>query len=304
MIKRLISLVLILLALIIALLVLLIAAYRMANRTNGSLVSSGEQRDYLLYVPESYDPAVPTPLVISLHGLVQWPANQMKLTHWNDLADRYGFIVVYPSGTHFPLRWAAGGSLAGGSETERDVTFISDLIDKLEAEYNIDPARIYANGMSNGGGMSFVLSCALSERIAAVGLVAGAYLHPWEDCRPERQVPTIVFHGSEDPIVPYQGGSATPFHLSLPDIPTWVDTFAQRNGCDPVPEELLSQGEVSAIQYVQCDADVDFYTINGGGHTWPGGTRLPGFITGHTTSAFDATETMWDFFQQNPLIER
>ena len=84
-------------------------AYLLFNRTNGTIVSSGERRSYLLYVPRTYDPSTPTPLVISLHGYSEWPAHQMQMTHWNDLAGQYGFIVVYPSGTRFPKRWRAAG---------------------------------------------------------------------------------------------------------------------------------------------------------------------------------------------------
>ena len=69
------------------------------DRTNGTIVSSGETRNYLLHVPERYDRLKPTPLVISMHAGATWPAHQMHLSHWNRLADEKGLIVVYPSGT-------------------------------------------------------------------------------------------------------------------------------------------------------------------------------------------------------------
>jgi polyhydroxybutyrate depolymerase len=290
--------------LIAALVLGLVIAFRLANHTNGTLLSSGEQRAYLLYVPESYDPATPTPLVITFHGFAQWPAHQAQLSHWNELADQYGFIVVYPSGRHVPLRWQTGGTFARNTDPQTDITFVSDLIDKLATEYNLDPARIYANGMSNGAGMSFILFCALSDRIAAVGLVAGAYLYTWEECQPERQVPAVVFHGTDDPIVPFQGGRIRPFDVPFPAIPDWIDTLAGRNACDKVPEALPASGDVSGVQYQDCAADVVFYTVAGGGHTWPGGDRLPVTIAGHTSQNIDATQTMWDFFQEHPLPER
>ncbi len=183
----------------------------------------------------------------------------------------------------------------------QDVAFISDLIDKLSAEYNIDPARVYANGLSNGGGMSFVLSCKLSERIAAFGSVAGAYSFPWGDCNPSRPVPAIIFHGTADPIVPYQGGLAGRSGYTFPSIPDWVITLAQRNGCNASPQDLEATGDVSGVQYTDCAGDVIFYTIAGGGHSWPGGGYLPKFIVGETTHDIDATRTMWDFFQGHPL---
>jgi polyhydroxybutyrate depolymerase len=297
--KWLILIPLILLGLLLGLLLLAFGVFRILNPTNGKLVSSGETRRYLLYIPESYDPSVPTPLVITLHGFAQWPANQAAVSRWNKLADEYGFIVVYPAGTRFPMRWHTGD----GSEATKDVTFISDLVDKLSAEYNIDPARIYANGISNGGGMSFLLSCKLSERIAAFGSVAGAYNTPWDACNPSRPVPAIIFHGTADPIVPYQGGPSGPSGFTFPSIPDWVATLAARNGCDAAPQDLPASGDVSGVQYTNCAGDVDFYTIAGGGHSWPGGGYLPKFIVGNTSHDIDASRTMWDFFQQHPLNE-
>jgi polyhydroxybutyrate depolymerase len=291
------------LAIILFLALLVVLAFLRSNRTNGRLVSSGVERAYLLYVPESYDPAVPTPLVISIHGYAEWPAHQMQISHWNDLADQYGFIVVYPSGTHFPLRWRISSGLFSDNDPMLDVAFISKLIDKLEEEYRVDSSRIYANGLSNGGGMSFVLSCALSERIAAIGSVSGAYLFPWDECRPSRKVPAIVFHGTADPIVPYAGGPSRSFDINFPPVPKWIDTLAERNGCTGAPEQLTASGEVSGIHFTSCEADVVFYTIAGGGHAWPGGDPLPESIAGYTSQDIDATRTMWEFFQSHPLAD-
>ncbi len=272
--KRLARIAVVALGLFVALVLLVALAFRLQNRTNGTLVSSGRERSYLLYVPDSYDPGTPTPLVITIHGYAQWPAHQMQLSGWNALADRHGFIVVYPEGTGFPRRWAAGSGSAGGDEPLSEVTFISDLITKLEGEYNVDPTRIYANGLSNGGGMSFLLSCALSQRIAAVGLVSGAYLYQWEQCRPDHPVPAIVFHGTDDPIVPYGGGPSRSFNVPFPNIPEWVNTLALQNGCGGMPDQVALTGEVTRIGYTGCEADVVFHIIAGGGHSWPGGEPL------------------------------
>ena len=293
------------LALFVLALVLLLAAwaaYRLADRTNGSLESGGESRRYLLYVPESYDPSAPAPLVISLHGFAQWPAHQSGLTGWKDLADEHGFILVHPSGTGFPKRWRTG---LQGTDPSPDVTFISDLIDKLESEYNIDPGRIYVNGLSNGGGMSALLACKLADRVAAMGSVAGAYTFPWSACESARPVPAMIFHGTADPIVPYGGGLAGDARFNLPAVPAWVEGLAGHNGCGLPPVEIPAQGEVSGVRYQGCanSAEVVFYTIAGGGHSWPGGGWLPGFLVGHTTHDIDATREMWAFFQQHELGE-
>lgn len=299
--KKFIRIALVILGLPVLLVLIAAVAYLMANHTNGALLSSGEKRTFLLYVPESYDASIPAPLVISIHGFTEWPAHQAQISHWNDLADQYGFIVVYPSGTHFPLRWHIHGDLDDDVDPQVDVRFISDLIDKLSTEYNIDPARIYANGLSNGGGMSFVLSCQLAERIAAIGTVAGAYLLPWDQCQPSRPVPAIIFHGTADPIVPYSGGPSDAFDIPFPNIPEWVSVFASRNECDESPQEIPTVGEVSGLQYKNCAAEVTFYTIAGGGHAWPGGDPLPKSIVGHTSMDINATQTMWNFFQQHPI---
>lgn len=276
--------------------------FRLANYTNGELVTSaGERRSYYLYVPESYDPAAPTPLIISMHGYADWPAHHMDTTRWNDLADEQGLIVVYPSGTRFPLRWRTISTSGSDADPAKDITFIRELIDTLQQQYNIDPRRIYANGLSNGAGMSFVLSCNMSERIAAIGLVAGAYLYSWDSCAPARPVPAIIFHGTADPIVPFAGGPSRSFDLPFPYIPDWVDEMAGRNRCSNQPQPLPSQGNVSGLAYTGCAADVVFYTIQDGGHTWPSGVPLPEQITGITSTDIDATREMWNFFQQHPL---
>jgi polyhydroxybutyrate depolymerase len=280
---------------------IMITAYLILDRTNGKIVSAGEKRLYLLYVPKSYVSSRPTPLVISIHGFSEWPAHQAQMTHWNNLAEEYGFIVVYPSGTGFPKRWRT--RVESGSAAMPDVTFISDLIDQLEGEYNIDPRRIYANGLSNGGGMSVLLACELSDRIAAIGTVAGAYSFAWSECPPSRPMPAIVFHGTADPIVPYLGGPSRDPNIPLPDIPAWVESLAQRNGCSGAVVEIPAHGEVSGIRYSDCtqNAEIIFYTIAGGGHSWPGGEPLPKWLVGHTTKDINATRAMWEFFQEHPL---
>ncbi len=290
---------------IIALVILIVLvgalAFTIANRTNGKIISSGETRRYLLHVPKNIDPSQPVPLVITFHGFAQWPNNQANVSQWNPIADREGFIVVYPSGTKFPKRWHA--SAEQGEALEKDLTFINDLIDELQSEYNIDAGRIYANGLSNGAGMTFLLGCRLSDRIAATGGVGGAYTYPLDSCEPSRPVPMIAFHGNADPIVPYYGGPSRDFDFPFPSIPVWIGQRASLNGCDPTPSLLPASGAVTGVRYGDCDAgaEVVFYTIDGGGHTWPGGNPLPERITGETNMDISASETMWKFFQQYSL---
>ena len=276
--------------------------YYQVHRTNGEVLTGGRQRSYLLYVPKSYQPGRPTPLVISLHGFAEWPAHLMEISRWNRLADEFGFLVVYPSGTGLPLRWHSNGMEADASKARQDVQFISDLIDHLAWSYTLDTNRVYANGLSNGAGMSFLLACRLSERIAAMGGVSGAYLLPWTAWQTQRPVPAIIFHGTTDPIVPFHGGLAGPFHVPLPDIPKWVKTLAAHDECQPTATPLPAVGSVSGVRYNGSDpnSEVVFYAVAGGGHSWPGGKPMPRRIVGHTTQDIDATRLMWDFFQRHP----
>jgi polyhydroxybutyrate depolymerase len=272
-----------------------------ANRDNGSFVSSGEKRDYLLYVPGSYDRRRPTPLVISMHGAGLWGAAQRETSQWNSLADKDGFIVVYPSGV--------GGKgvrtwrVEPGSGLMKDVGFISNLIDTLKTSYNIDSTRIYANGLSNGGGMAFALSCTLSDRVAAVGVVAAAQTLPWTWCTDHRPVPMIAFHGTADPEVPYNGGSAWMSSIRFPNVQRWVGNWARRNRCEADPADSIVAVDVTRRVYAGCadNAAVVLYTVQGGGHTWPGGTPLPEWFVGRTTHTVNATSLMWSFFRDHPL---
>jgi len=286
----------------VSIILILLSAFWMSNKTNGKIEVNGRERRFLLHVPETYPPKDPVPLVVTIHGYAEWPAHQAQISHWNELADQYGFIVVYPAGTGFPLHWRTSGE-ANDQGSMEDVLFLSELIDQLENDYNIDPKRIYVNGFSNGGGMTLLLSCQLQERIAAIGGISGAYLIAREKCPLNRPIPTIIFHGKVDQIVPYYGGRSESFDYPFPDVEKWVEDLAIRNGCptgDPVNTTI---GQVNVKRYSNCkeNAEVIFYSIQNGGHTWPGGEPLPEWIAGYTTDEIDATELMWDFFQKHPL---
>ena len=275
-----------------------------ANRDSGSFVSSGEKREYLLHVPRIYDRRRPRPLVISMHGAGLWGAAQKETSQWNDLADEQGFIVVYPSGVggNGIRVWRA----EPGPDLMKDVRFISELIDTLKRSYNIDSTRIYANGLSNGGGMSFALSCTLSDRIAAVGMVGAAQTLPWTWCNDDRAVPMIAFHGTADPEIPYNGGSSWISPRPFPSTPRWAESWARRNRCGANPIDSAVAADVTRRTYTNCadDAAVVLYTVEGGGHTWPGGKPLPEWFVGRTTRSIDATSLMWAFFGEHPLVRK
>jgi polyhydroxybutyrate depolymerase len=303
---RVLAAVRVLLAVPVVLVLVEAVSYGVANRSNGTIVSSGEQREYLVHVPRSYDPTRPAPLVISMHGGALRPAVQRDISRWDRLSDRHGFIVVYPAGNRSWGRGPRAWHMSRGG-VARNVRFISDLIDALRADYNIDPTRVYADGLSNGGGMAFVLSCALSDRIAAVGLVASAQFLPFDWCAGERGVPMIAFHGTADRGTPYHGGSSwVAPEFRFPDIPTWTADWARRNRCGPDPVESAAAPDVTRREYSNCadDADVVLHTVRGGGHSWPGGGLGPEWLTGPTSHSVDATAEMWAFFRAHPLRPR
>lgn len=283
----------------------LLAWSSVADKTNGEIVSSGVTRRYLLFVPKSYDRSKATPLIVSFHPGATWPAVQRDISGWNVLAEQYGFIVVYPDGSGaFFGGFGRGPHIfpMGPQSLPRDVRFISDLIDKLGAEYNIDPRRIYADGMSNGGGMAFALSCELPDRIAAVGAVAAAQPASWE-CRGSKPVATIAFHGTADKLAPYQGGPSPIAPNPFANIPEWTVHVAQRNQCHGEPSNSRITASVRRQAYTDCaeNAEVILYTIEGGGHTWPGGKHFMPWIAGITTDDISASKLMWEFYSHHPL---
>ncbi len=281
-----------------------VAIHHEIYRSDGEVVTRGKKRGFLLHVPKGYRVGQPTPLVISFHGFGEWPAHLMRVSGWNEVADEFGFLVVYPRGSGFPLHWFCNSMPGEGQKSAEDVQFISDLLDQLQRKYSIDTNRVYANGLSNGGGMSCLLACRLSGRIAAIGSVSGAYLLPRSEWNAPRRVPMILFHGTADPLVPFHGGPSKAFHVPFPDVPDWVHWVATNSGCRAEPVKLPDPGRASGVRYPGgTDAvEVVFYTLSGGGHTWPGGKKMPAFLVGLTPSDISATRLMWDFFQQHPIM--
>ena len=296
---RIVAVVAVLLSLPVLVALVEAVSFHRSNANNGVLLSSDLQREYLLHVPRSYDGSR-TALVISMHAAAVWPAVQRDISGWNTVADDHGFLVVYPSGlsTGGPRIWEMGGP-----EMKRDVQFIGDLIDDLRARYNIDPSRIYADGLSNGGGMAFVLSCTMPDRIAAVGMVGAALLVPFEWCPDRRPVPMMAFHGTGDTAAPYAGGRSWVTSIPVQNAAAFVDKWARRNQCTATREEPRLTVDVSRLTYHNCanGADVVFHTVLNGGHTWPGGQPVPEWFAGRTTNSINATREIWSFFQARRL---
>jgi polyhydroxybutyrate depolymerase len=248
-------------------------------------------------------------LIISLPGFTSNPKGQEYLTRWNEVADKEDLLVVYPQGTSSPLRW--NSSTAFTDSDVDDVQFIADLINDVSNIVAVDPTRIYVDGMSNGGSMANRVACELAGKVAAVGVVTGPPVEPPGGCYPERPIPLIAFYGTEDPLVAYEGGivpesfisklihrSSPP--VSFPSVTSYIEEWADRDGCSPVPELIKAQGDASGVRYTGCKAssEIIFYTIEGGGHAWPGGR--PTFV-GKTSYDINASQVMWAFFEAHPL---
>lgn len=286
-----------LVGLVVLLVVIVTALYAyLSSQTNGEILSGGEKRRFLLHVPANYDPSTPAPLVISLHGAYLYPGFQMRLTHWNVLADIQGFIVVYPKAAGLPGVWR----MTPEAELEIEVQFFSDLIDKLSESYNIDASRIYANGFSNGAAMTFMLSCTLPDRIAAFGMVATPVV-PWEWCPRDEPAPLIAIHGTEDPFAPYEGGENFLTTEPLLSMREWASRAAQRNACKLESSTAEPEAIIDVRRYTDCadNAVVELHTIRGAGHVWPGGMTFPGSFAGSNSASMDATEQLWQFFSEH-----
>ena len=273
------------------------------------MTSGGVERRFQLTVPDSYDGTTPLPIVFGLHALSVPHQVVAGLIGFTDMAPRYQFIGVAPSGR---LDGPIPYWLAAPAVDNYDVTFIGDLLDLLEAELCVDPARVYSTGMSNGGQMSSVLACQLPDRITAVAPVAGVEFP--ETCR-RGPVPVIAFHGTADPIVTYDGGGLNSVRIS--DVNYWkgnvppgvpphdgvdaaMERWASHNGCGPDPVEERVAPEVRRRTWKRCRADTVLYMIDGGGHAWPG-KPVPQFEEsfGHATAQIDASTLIFEFFFDN-----
>jgi polyhydroxybutyrate depolymerase len=277
---------------------LLVCFYVFLSRTSSELVSSGETRGYLLHVPDSYSSSTPTSLVISLHGAWLYPGMQKRLTGWNALADKHGFIVVYPRARGFPRVWR----LTPGAGLETEQQFFTDLIEDVSSKFNIDPGRVYVTGYSNGAAMAFMLSCAPGDRVAAVGMVATAIV-PWDWCQDARPMPMLAFHGTADSFVPYAGGENFLTTEPLLSMEAWFARWGERNRCGNGPNVTELARDVTLRQYDGCAQGVTthLYTLKGSGHIWPGGLKLPEAGLGPYTDSINATAEMWAFFQRHSV---
>ena len=261
-----------------------------------TLEVGGRNRIAHVHVPKGYDPTKAVPVVLDFHGYTSNGSEQNLLAHMTEKADAATFIAVHPEGTGSSPSWNAGAccgdAAANGVD---DVGFVGKLIDELESKLCVDTHRVFATGMSNGGFLSHRLACELSTRIAAVAPVAGLLAIP--TCSPARPMSVFQFHGTLDPLVPYDGSPS----MGFPSVLQTMSGWATRSGCSATPRETSKKGDVTCTTYDGCKdgAEVSLCTVTGGGHTWPGGLPVPSL--GYTTTDIVATDAMWDFFMKHPL---
>ena len=273
-------------------------------------------REYRLHVPPSYNGFDRVPLILNFHGR---GSNSLQQELYSDFSTRAdapdgGFIVAYPQGLTAPLTSTYFNAWQLASPFADDVAFVDGLLDALESSLCLDANRIFSTGMSNGAMMSVRLACSLSDRVAAIAPVAGAYYPPMalnlnlaETCPDTRPVPLIAFHGTADAIVPFNGGTSggvtyrLPLDNATPDDDV-MQLWAGHDGCTSGRQESAVSGEVRLVTYDAClDGSIaQLYIVDGGGHTWPGAIDIPGL--GYTTHDISATDLIWEFFQDHPLV--
>lgn len=275
---------------------------RLANRRDAqrlTLTNDSLTRSYWLHLPPQLD-TTPLPLLLCYHGYTSNARNLMTYSNFNNIADREGFIVVYPQGT--PLKgknhWNVGGWTR--ESTVDDVAFTRALIDTLSQRHPIDTHRIYATGMSNGGYMSLLLACQLADRIAAVASVTGSMTpEMYRDCAPQRPIPILQLHGTADPVVPYRGG----YDWTV-SIDSTLQYWIAHNSADttaivqPLPNRYwFDFSRPTFYHYPARDstsAEVQHYQVRNGRHDWFGawGNR-----------DIHASEIIWRFLSPHRLPE-
>jgi polyhydroxybutyrate depolymerase len=279
-----------------------------------SIISGGVYRTYMLYIPAIYNSADPVPLVFNLHAYGYTNTDEETYADFRPIADTANFIIALPQGDsvqqawEYNLGWDNFNSVA---DAQKDLDFISNLIDSIKTQYNIDLNRVYSCGYSNGGFMSYDLACYLNSRIAAVASVAGTMIISHDSlCNPAHPTPIMEIHGAADSCVTYNGVAAQCLTLQvihcLP-IDTLVKRWVDRNNCSTTPV-FTNVPNTNLLDFCTAEhyvynggnngSSVELFKINGGSHTWPGS----GFIWGSGTCMdFNASVEIWRFFRQYTL---
>ena len=248
------------------------------------LVYQNQVREYLLYIPESYDESVSMPVMLNFHGFGGTAERHLRNADMRSLSESKGFILIYPQGTllgNYP-HWNPSPIGEGNKSSTDDLGFIDKLLTTLPERINIDSSRIYACGYSNGGFLSYSLACNLTNQIAAIGSVAGTMLtDTYENCGASEPKPMINIHGAKDPIVPYQGSTG------LVSIDNVLDFWSELNFAKKLETDFFEGVE----NYIYKDSLgtplVSHFKIINGSHTWDYNSLLS-----NNTST---NELIWEF---------
>jgi polyhydroxybutyrate depolymerase len=273
------------------------------------LVHQQRLRSYVLHVPETGDATrsnlgADWPLVMVLHGGGGNAETAARMSGMSTIADREGFVVVYPNGSgrlrRALLTWNAGNCCGKALEDQvDDVGFLNAVIDHVARRYRVNKSRVYLTGMSNGGMMTYRMGCETPERFAAIAPVAGAMNL---DCKPTAPLSVIAFHGRADGHVRYEGGAPkkTVDHHPRVDTPVrqTVTFWNDFNACKTYVTETVAEVTTEIMGNCAAGTEVELNTLEAFGHAWPGGAR--GSARGDDPSAsIQASEVMWEFFDRH-----
>jgi polyhydroxybutyrate depolymerase len=282
-----------------------------ANTVERMMTVDGVARSYLLHVPADLDKQRPMPLVLVFHGGGSTPAMMERLTRFSELADRERFIVCYPAGLQRHWNDGRDPKAMGARADVDDVRFVAALIDAIAREQAVDRKRVFATGISNGGFFSHYLGARLSAEIAAIAPVAGGIAERFRpEFHPAVPVSVLVIQGTDDPLVPIGGGEVRGrrgrFVSTDEAIALWLRTDGIAGA--PMVKELADTDPRDGCRTTariwsggSRGAEVSYYEVTGGGHTWPGGAQyLSRALVGVASNDFNATEVIWQFFKTHP----
>lgn len=278
-----------------------------------SILVDGRERAYLLYTPaneKQNDGA--RPLVLVFHGgggTAKGIAREVGRS-LHKIADREGFFIAYPNAVE--KMWDLGAGVISESLDVRidDRSFFGELIDELVTTLPIDERRIFATGISRGGQASYFVACAHADRIRAIAPVAmpmPAYLQT--ECAEAPGTGIAIFNGTDDPLVPYDGGPIKVGRRERDQVlstDATVEFWRSRNQCsalasdEQVIDTQRDRMQVHRTSWERCEqGPVVLYRIEGGGHTWPSGRQyLPRFVIGRVNKDIDGAEEVWSFFSR------
>ncbi|HEV8632223.1 MAG TPA: alpha/beta fold hydrolase [Thermoanaerobaculia bacterium] len=266
----------------------------------------GVARSYIVHVPPAARGRRPLPLLLSFHGGGGNAAHQQRYTAMDPLADREGFVVVYPDGSgRGPLlTWNAGTCCAYAAQQQvDDVGFALAVVADVGRRLAVDTHRVYATGMSNGGMMAHRLAAEAPDRIAAIAPVAGGLVY--QRFAPSQPVAVLHIHSLDDPRALYHGGlgpSLGGYRVLHPDVDEMMAKWAAADGCAATPrvvdERRAEDGDTATLlRWDGCagGAEVELWRLTGAGHVWPGSPVSRPRLLGQETSVIDANEVIWEF---------